>query len=62
MLIITVHVDAPTGQAIGIKEDLALYLEKFGDTRVVSVEEKGPKQLQMDFTSHKQTSIGRGGK
>jgi len=51
MLIITVHVDAPPGQAIGIKEDLALYLEKFGDSRVVSIIEKGPEQLQVeDFT------------
>lgn len=47
MMIITVQVDAPTGQAIGIKEDLALYLEKFGDSRVVSIIEKGPEQLSM---------------
>ena len=32
MMIITVQVDAPTGQATGIKEDLALYLEKFGNS------------------------------
>lgn len=38
MLVITVEVDAPEGQAIGIKEDLAMYLEGFGNTRVVSVE------------------------
>lgn len=37
MLVITVEVDAPEGQAIGIKEDLAVYLERFGDARVVSV-------------------------
>ena len=40
MLIITIEVNARTGQAIGIKEDLALYLERYGDARVVSVEEK----------------------
>lgn len=48
MLIITVHVNAPAGQAIGVKEDLALYLERFGDARVVSVVEEGPEQLRMD--------------
>lgn len=42
MLIITIHVNAPAGQAIGIKEDLAAYLERFGDSRVVSVEEAQP--------------------
>ena len=31
MLTITIQVNAPSGQAIGIKEDIAAYLEKFGD-------------------------------
>lgn len=48
MLIITVHVEAPPGQAIGVKEDLAAYLERFGDARVVSVTEKVPEQLRME--------------
>lgn len=39
MLIITVQVNARPGQAIGIKEDLAMYLERYGDARVVAVEE-----------------------
>lgn len=47
MLIITVQVDAPPGHAIGIKEDLAQHLEKFGDARVVSVTEHLPEQLQL---------------
>ena len=47
MLTIIVHVDAPPGQAIGIKEDLAQHLERFGDTRVVSVTEDLPEQLQL---------------
>jgi len=47
MLIITVTVDAPPGQAIGIKEDLAMYLERFGDAKVIRVEEKGPQQLTL---------------
>ena len=47
-LTITIQVNAPSGQAIGIKEDIATYLEKFGDARVVSVVEKLPEQLRMD--------------
>lgn len=50
MLIITLHVDAPAGQAIGIKEDLAAYLELYGDTRVVSIEEVQPEQLRLPGT------------
>ena len=47
MLIITIKVNAPAGQAIGIKEDLAMYLERFGESRVVSVEEVTPQQLSL---------------
>lgn len=47
MLFITIRVDAPPGQAIGIKEDLAMYLERFGDASVVAVEEITPQQLSM---------------
>ena len=39
MLIITIHVIGTAGQAIGIKEQIAMDLEKYGDVRVVSVEE-----------------------
>lgn len=46
MLVITIQVDAPPGQAMGVKEDLAVYLERFGDARVVSVTEKLPEQLR----------------
>ena len=46
MLIITVQVKAPAGQAIGIKEDLAMHLERWGNTRVVSVEEKPQAQME----------------
>lgn len=48
MLTITIQVNAPPGRAIGIKEDIASYLEKFGDARVVSIVEKLPEQLRMD--------------
>lgn len=47
MLIITIEVDAPAGQAIGIREDLAMYLERFGDSRVVSVKEEIYKQTKI---------------
>ena len=48
MLFITVAVDAPAGQAIGIKEDFAMYLERFGDSKVISVTEELPEQLTID--------------
>ena len=37
MIRIVIEVDAPAGQAIGIKEDIAMYLEQFGDARVVEI-------------------------
>ena len=49
MLIITVHVNAPAGQAIGIKEQIAQDLERYGDTRVVSVEVIQPTYQQMQI-------------
>lgn len=39
MLKITVEVDAKSFQAQGTKESLAMFLEQFGDARVVSVED-----------------------
>lgn len=44
MLVITVHVNAPPSQAIGIKEQIAQDLEQYGDTRVVSVDVVQPTQ------------------
>lgn len=51
MLRIVMDVDRPVGQAIGIKEALAMDLERYGDVRVVSVEE---------ITTWKQEVIERG--
>ena len=48
MLTIRIEVDRPAGQAIGIKEDLAMYLEKFGDARVVEIKETSPEQLRIN--------------
>ena len=47
MLILTLSIDAPPGQAIGIKEDLAVYLERFGDTKILSIEERRPVQTKL---------------
>lgn len=47
MLTIKIQVDAPSGQAIGIKEDLAMYLERFGDAKVVKITETSPEQMRI---------------
>lgn len=47
MLILTIAVDAPGGQAIGAKEAIAQDLEKYGDVRVVAVTEKKPEQQSL---------------
>lgn len=39
MITIRIEVNAPAGMAIGIKEDIAMYLERFGDCRVVEITE-----------------------
>lgn len=43
MLEITINVNAPVANAQAIKETLAMYLERWGDCRVVSVKEIKPK-------------------
>lgn len=48
MIRVVIEVKAPPGQAIGIKEDMAMYLERWGDSRVVAVEEVTPKQIKME--------------
>lgn len=48
MLVITVHVNCPVTQAQGIKEQIAQDLEKYGDTKVISVEQVAPKQMQIE--------------
>lgn len=48
VLTITIKVNAPPGQAIGVKEHLAMCLERFGDVRVVSIKEDDrPEQMQI---------------
>lgn len=47
MLTITIKVDAPSDQALGIKEHLAMCLERYGDTRVVSIKADQPEQMRI---------------
>jgi hypothetical protein len=47
MLKVILEVDAPSGKAIGIKEDLAMYIERYGDCRVVSITEDAPVQMRL---------------
>jgi len=47
MLTVTVKVNAPSGQALAMKEALAMWLEQYGDTRVVSVTEDVPEQMTL---------------
>lgn len=45
MYTITIQVNAPSGSEQGIKEVLAMYLERFGNARVVSIKEDIPQQM-----------------
>ena len=47
VLTIVVQVDAPPGQAIGIKEAVAMHLEPLGGVQVISVMEDAPEQLHV---------------
>lgn len=44
MLTITIKVDAPGWAAQGVKEHLAMCLEKYGDVCVVDVKEDAPPE------------------
>ena len=48
MLTIVIEVDAPGVDAQGAKEWLAMCLEGFGDTKVVSITEDEPEQMKME--------------
>lgn len=47
MISVTVEVDCPVDGAQAVKEALAMYLERFGDTRVVDVRDVTPKQMEI---------------
>ena len=46
MLTITFQVNVTPDQTISVKEQLAMFLEQFGDTKVISVQETVPEQLK----------------
>lgn len=48
MLTITIEVDAAAEHAQAVKEALAMYLEKFGDTRVMSITADAPEQMKIE--------------
>lgn len=48
MLTITVEVNAPGYMAQGMKERIAMDLERYGDVRVVSVKESGAPEYRQE--------------
>lgn len=50
MLQIIVSIDAPAGLAQAVKEALASYLDLFGRSRIVEVNEILPQQLRLSCT------------
>ena len=47
-MIIVLRVDKPMGQAIGIKEAIAMDLDKYGDVKVLEIrEDKAPVQRSL---------------
>lgn len=44
---ITIQVDAPSEMIQGVKEDIATRLEKFGDAKVVEVQNDEPEQMRI---------------
>lgn len=52
MLTITVKVNAPGFAAQAVKESLAMYLERWGDTRVVSVVEEVQEQRRRFYAKN----------
>jgi len=55
--IITLQVNAPPGQAIGIKEDLAMYCERYGDVHVISVQEPLARPMEQITIGDKQNVV-----
>lgn len=48
-LVLTLAVDyARPGQAIGIKEAIAMDLEKYGDVKVLRVDVREPEQMTLE--------------
>lgn len=46
-MIIVLQVNAPLHMAQGIKESLAMYMERYGDTKVLEIRSEDQKTEQM---------------
>lgn len=57
MLFITIQVNAPAVAAIGIKEDLAMYCERYGDVRVISVQEPPSRPMEQMTIGGKSNAV-----
>ncbi len=62
MMTIVLHLDAPSGQEAGIKEDIAMRLEPLGGVRVVSIIVDTPEQLHVAGYRTAQGTAKRGGR
>lgn len=51
VLTITMEVNAPSYMAQAVKEALAMYMERFGDTKVISITDTTPPAEQMSIGS-----------
>ena len=47
MLKVTILVDCPDDNAIGVKESLAMDLEKYGDIKAITIEQQTPEQIKL---------------
>lgn len=45
---IVLHVNAPPGSEQAIKEDLAMYMERYRDVRIISIRDIRPQQAPME--------------
>lgn len=55
MLIVTLAVDAPPGtDPQGVKEALAMDMEKYDDVRVIRAEKRCPEQIRINPAENKQ--------
>lgn len=53
-LIVTMQVDLPPWMAQGIKEAIAMDLEKYGAVKVLAIEIPEPEQLKMEIKETRQ--------
>jgi hypothetical protein len=58
MVYAVISINAPSGALCGIKETLAMYCERFGDCKVVSITEKLPEQLEMEAIGNESKTKG----